>query len=67
MQVKIIHELPDGTRQDFGTQALSHMPPVGEPFSPDHKTYYTARAYFGPDDKGEYLLVLEGEPRQDRA
>lgn len=62
MQVKITRELPDGSSQDLGTQALSHMPPVGEPFSLDHQTYYTTKAYFGPDDSGHYLLVLEGEP-----
>jgi hypothetical protein len=67
MQVKITHQMPDGGSQDFGTQALSHMPPIGEPFSPDHKTYYTTKAYFGPDDSGHYLLVLEGEPLPERA
>lgn len=42
------------------------MPPIGEPFSPDHKTYYTTKAYLGPDDSNHYLLVLEGEPLPDR-
>lgn len=67
MQVKITYQMPDGTSQDFGTQVLSHMPPIGEPFSPDHKTYYTTKAYFGPDQNGQYLLVLEGEPLPERA
>ena len=62
MQVRITRQLPDGGSQDFGTQELSHMPPIGEPFSPDQKTYYAAKAYFGPDHSGHYLLVLEGEP-----
>jgi hypothetical protein len=62
MQVKITHEQPDGTSKDFGVQELSHMPPLGEPFSPDQKNYYAAKAYFGPDESGHYLLVLEGEP-----
>jgi len=66
MQVKITHQMPDGTSQEFGTQALTHMPPVGEPFSPDHKTYYTTKAYFGPDGSGQYLLVLEGEALPER-
>jgi hypothetical protein len=67
MQVRITHQMPDGTSRELGTQSLSHMPPIGEPFSPDHKTYYTTRAYFGPDDSGQYLLVLEGEPLPERA
>lgn len=62
MQVRITRQLPDGSSQDLGTQELSHMPPIGEPFSPDQKSYYTAKAYFGPDHSGHYLLVLEGEP-----
>jgi hypothetical protein len=65
MQVRITRQLPDGTSQDFGTQELNHMPPVGEPFSPDQRSYYTAKAYFGPDQSGHYLLVLEGEPLKD--
>ncbi|SMP65626.1 hypothetical protein [Noviherbaspirillum suwonense] len=67
MQVKITHQMADGTSQDFGTQALSHMPPIGEPFSADHKTYYKTKAYFGPDDSGHYLLVLEGDPLPERS
>jgi hypothetical protein len=65
MQVRITHQLPDGTSKDFCTQELDHMPPIGEPFSPDQKSYYTAKAYFGPDHSGHYLLVLEGEPLKD--
>lgn len=67
MQIKIIHQMPDGASQEFGTQELSHMPPVGEPFSPDHKIYYLTKAYFGPNDNGQYLLVLEGDPLPQRA
>jgi hypothetical protein len=39
MQVKITHQQPDGTSKDFGMQELSHMPTLGEPFSPDQKNY----------------------------
>lgn len=65
MQVRITRQMPDGTSQDCGMQDLDHMPPIGEPFSPDQKSYYTAKAYFGPDHSGHYLLVLEGEPLED--
>jgi len=65
MQVRITRQMPDGTSQDCGMQDLDHMPPIGEPFSPDQKSYYTAKAYFGPDHSGRYLLVLEGEPLED--
>jgi hypothetical protein len=63
MHVHVIHEHPNGTKTDFGFQEIDHMPPVTEPFPVDKHTYYTTKAYFGPDEKGLYLLVLEGEPR----
>jgi hypothetical protein len=63
MQVQVIHEGANGARTDFGIQELDHMPPVGEPFPVDSHIYYTAKAYFGPDDRGLYLLVLEGRPK----
>jgi hypothetical protein len=66
MQVRITHQEPNGSSRELGTMELSHMPPVGEPFSMDQQTYYTAKAYFGPDDHGRYLLVLEGEPQDGR-
>jgi hypothetical protein len=65
MQVQIIHHPSDGPRTELGIHELSHMPPVGEPFSIDQQTYYTAKAYFGPDERGLYLLVLEGEQQSD--
>jgi hypothetical protein len=63
MQVRITHQEPNGSSRELGMMELSHMPPIGEPFSMDQHTYYTARAYFGPDEDGRYLLVLEGEPQ----
>jgi hypothetical protein len=63
MQVHVIHENETGAKTDFGIQEMTHMPPVGEPFPIDNHTYYTAKAYFGPDERGRYLLVLEGEPK----
>lgn len=67
MQVQIIHQEPEGGKTDLGLRELSHMPPIGEPFSVDDQTCYVAKAYFGPDDKGYYLLVLEGEPMPSTA
>jgi hypothetical protein len=63
MQVQVIHEGANGAKTDFGVQELDHMPPVGEPFPVDNHVYYTAKAYFGPDDRGLYLLLLEGRPK----
>jgi hypothetical protein len=63
MEVHIIHEDANGARSDLGIASLDHMPPVGEPFTMDHHTYYTAKAYFGPDERGQYLLILDGEPK----
>lgn len=62
MQVQIIHQEHEGGKTDLGLRELNHMPPIGEPFLVDDQTSYKAKAYFGPDDKGYYLLVLEGEP-----
>lgn len=62
MQVRVIHEKTDGGRAELGLMELDHMPPLGEPF-PVEDVAYTAKAYFGPDDNGKYLLVVEGEPR----
>lgn len=62
MQVQIMHENAQGQQSNFGIRELSHMPPVGEPFSVDRTTCYTAKAYFGPDEHGTYLLVLVGDP-----
>jgi hypothetical protein len=61
MQVRISHQQPDGSTRDMGMRELSHMPPIGEPFPLDEHTSYLCKAYFGPDEKGLYLLVLEGE------
>lgn len=66
MQVRITHQETNGSSTELGTMELSHMPPIGEPFSMDQQTYYTAKAYFGPDHDGRYLLVLEGEPQAGR-
>jgi hypothetical protein len=63
MHVQVIHENAAGARTDFGIFNLDHMPPITEPFLVDSQTYYTAKAYFGPDERGMYLLVLEGEPK----
>jgi len=63
MQVQILHHDAQGRKTDFGTQQLTHMPPIGEPFPIDSDTCYVAKAYFGPDHDGLYLLVLEGEPQ----
>lgn len=63
MQVQIIHEPSEGQRTELGIHELSHMPPVGEPFTLDQHVYYTAKAYFGPDEDDRYLLVLGGEAR----
>ncbi|WP_147375829.1 hypothetical protein [Noviherbaspirillum cavernae] len=63
MQVQIIHEDAYGAKTDFGIQELDQMPPVSEPFLVDSRTYYTAKAYLGPDERGMYLLILEGQPR----
>ena len=63
MHVQVIHEAADGSRTDFGFQELAHMPPIGEPFPVDNQTYYTAKAYLGPDENNIYLLILEGTPK----
>ena len=60
MQVRVVHQKPDGASAELGTMDLDHMPPIGEPFPPQDRAY-TAKAYFGPDENGRYLLVLEGE------
>lgn len=62
MQVQVIHQESGGDKTDLGVRELNHMPPIGEPFPIDDQICYTAKAYFGPDEKGFYLLVLEGEP-----
>lgn len=62
MQVQLIHQQPDGTGVTLEFRELDHMPPVGEPFAIDQETCYKAKAYFGPDETGVYLLVLEGDP-----
>jgi hypothetical protein len=64
MQVRIILQQPDGSSRELGTRELSHMPPIGEPFPLDEHTSYLCKAYFGPDEKGLYLLLLEGEPQR---
>jgi hypothetical protein len=64
MQVRISHQQPDGSARELGIRELSHMPPIGEPFPTDEHTYYICKAFFGPDEKGQYLLVLEGEPQR---
>lgn len=63
MQVQVIHEDAAGAKTDFGLYGMDHMPPIGEPFMVDNQTYYRAKAYFGPDESGLYLLILEGEPK----
>lgn len=63
MQVQVIHEDPVGGKTEFGIQELEHMPPLEEPFSVDKQVYYRAKAYFGPDENGLYLLILHGEPK----
>ena len=63
MQVQIVHEPKNGQKTELGIHELSHMPPVGEPFTLDQQVYYTAKAYYGPDEDDRYLLVLDGEPR----
>lgn len=65
MHVRVVHHKPDGGRAELGMMDLDHMPPVGEPF-PLENCCYTAMAYFGPDDDGDYLLVVEGEPQPIR-
>lgn len=62
MHVQVIHEDENGLKTEFGFRELEHMPPVGEPFLVDERTYYTARSYLGPDERGVYLLILGGEP-----
>jgi hypothetical protein len=63
MQVQIIHQPANGPKTELGVHELSHMPPVGEPFTLDQEVCYTSKAYFGPDENGRYLLVLDGEPQ----
>lgn len=63
MRVQVIHEGANGERTEFGIYELPHMPPVAEPFPVDTRTFYRARAYFGPDETGSYLLILEGDPQ----
>ncbi len=63
MRVQVIHEDIHGAKTDIGMFTLDHMPPVGEPFRVDSSTCYSSKAYFGPDEAGTYLLVLEGEPK----
>ncbi|HVL77127.1 MAG TPA: hypothetical protein VM406_14020 [Noviherbaspirillum sp.] len=63
MRVQVIHEDRNGAKTDIGMFDLNHMPPVGEPFRVNPNTCFSCKAYFGPDEKGMYLLVLEGEPR----
>lgn len=63
MKVQIIHDPIDGQRTELGIHELSHMPPVGEPFTLDQHIYYTCKSYIGPDENDLYLLVLNGQPR----
>lgn len=63
MRVQVIHEGTNGERTEFGIYELQHMPPIAEPFPVNTRTCYRTRAYFGPDETGSYLLVLEGEPQ----
>jgi len=63
MQVQVIHEDINGAKTDFGVQELTHMPPIAEPFLVNSRTYYTAKSYLGPDERGVYLLILEGDPK----
>lgn len=63
MRVQVIHEDQNGAKADIGIYELDHMPPVGEPFMVNSVTCYASKAYFGPDESGMYLLVLEGEPK----
>ena len=67
MQVQIIHQPSDGPKTEFGLHELSHMPPLGEPFTVDQQVYYTCKAYFGPDQNDRYLLVLDGDPQRPGA
>lgn len=62
MHVQLMHQGADGVKTDLGPRELSHMPPIGEPFPIDETTCFAAKAYFGPDEQGNYLLVLEGSP-----
>jgi hypothetical protein len=62
MHVQVIHEDEIGGRTEFGIQELEYMPPVAEPFAVNSQTFYTTKAYFGPDENGVYLLILQGEP-----
>ncbi|MDB5797394.1 MAG: hypothetical protein JWP36_1296 [Paucimonas sp.] len=61
MQVRVVHDKPEGGRAELGIMDLQHMPPLGEPFPIDDLAY-RAKAYFGPDSEGQYLLVVEGKP-----
>lgn len=63
MRVQVIHEDRNGAKTDIGMFDLDHMPPVGEPFRINNSTCYASKAYFGPDEAGTYLLVLEGDPK----
>lgn len=63
MRVQVIHEDRNGAKTDIGIFDLEHMPPLGEPFRINSSTCFASKAYFGPDETGMYLLVLEGEPR----
>jgi hypothetical protein len=63
MRVQVIHEDAAGAKTEFGIYELDHMPPVAEPFMVNANTYYTARAYLGPDEEGMYMLILAGEPK----
>lgn len=63
MRVQVIHENSSGSKTDLGIHELDHLPPIAMPFPVEKNLYYTAKAYFGPDETGLYLLILEGEPR----
>ena len=63
MHVQVIHENAAGAQTALGLFELDHMPPVGEPFLVDSRTYYITKGFLGPDEHGLYLLILEGEAK----
>lgn len=58
MDVEIIYRRSDGTQTILGTRRLTHMPPIGEPFELDDRSYL-AKGFAGPDAEGSYRLYVE--------